>query len=152
MDHRVSDLRSDRIGPTALRIGAPDGGGGVQPVRDRDPLEIVQGALLEGDLRTREEVEQRLRHEHLPGTRPGRDASGDVDGDTGRDALHEDAASPMEPGAGRDPVVLERGEGCQGAQDRGDRAAEHGEETIAGGGDLVSAVAAELLADRGVVT
>src|SRR5205085_6553659 len=114
-------------------------------------LELVLAALLEGDPGAGDEIAHRARDEHL--ARPGerRDPRTGVDGDAAHLAVRELALAGVESCAQLEPEAPHAVADRAGGADRPRRPVEGGEEAVAGGVDLPSAVARELAADGNLV-
>src|SRR5215468_4224550 len=133
----VTDFMSDLRGKEAPRV--------------RNALEFVLAALAERDAGPRDEILDRAGDQDFVGTRQGTDASGDVDGETGEIVAADFALSRVQARSHIDPDGL----GCfgdgLGAMNGARRAVEAGQKTIPGRLDLLTAKAAQFVADCSVV-
>src|SRR5918911_699338 len=119
--------------------------------RPGDALQLVLAALLEGDPGAGDEVAHRARDEDL--TRPGqrRHPRAGVDGDPAHLPVRELALAGVEPRPELEPESPDRLLDRVSRPDRACRPVKGGEEAVAGGVDLATAVARELAADGGLV-
>src|SRR5215467_4112522 len=124
---------------------------GKEAPRVRNALEFVLAALAERDAGARDEILDRAGDQDFVGTRQGTDASGDVDGETGEIVAADFALSRVQARSHIDPEGLGGfGDGL-GAMNGARRAVEAGQKTIPGRLDLLTAEAAQFVADCSVV-
>ena len=112
----------------------------VQAPLAGDALQLGCLALLELELRAGDEILDRSRHEHLPGTRRVRHAGADVHGDPADLAAHLLALTGVEARPDLEPERANRVDDRRGAADGARGPVEGGEETVAGRLDLRAAV------------
>src|SRR5262245_43083866 len=117
----------------------------------RNALELVLAALVEPDAGARDEILDRAGDQDFVGTRQGTDASGDVDGETGEIVGADFALSRVQARSHIDPEGLGGFVDGLGAMNGARRAVEAGQKTIPGRLDLLTAEAAQFVADCAIV-
>ena len=133
---------------------SPDGGTRVdriEPPFAGDALQLGRTALAKLEARSRNQILDRARDEHLAGLRRLRHTGTDVDGDSAYLAVHQLALAGVEARAYLQAELCYRLRDGAGAADRPSRAVEAGEEAVTGGVKLLTVVADELPTDDSVV-
>ncbi len=124
---------------------------GKETPRVRNALEFVLAALAERDAGARNQILDRAGDQDFVGTRQGPDASGDVDGETGEIVAADFALPRVQARSHIDPESLGGFPDGLRAMNGARRAVEAGQKTIPGRLDLLTAEAAQFVADCSVV-
>src|SRR5262249_33586929 len=117
-----------------------------------DALERSVAAILEAEARPDHEVLDGARREDFAGTRRGRDARADVDGDAADVLAHAHALAGVQAGAHLEPERADRVSNAEAASNAARRAVEERQEAVARGRDLASAEMRDLTPHQRVVS